>query len=86
MTLLPVLAPGVGVPGEFGQRNALLLTHVNGTPNPAVILIDTFDFQCRHGLSISTPAAIAGLDLTFLAIGFTASGLQASNFEVVQFP
>ena len=58
---------------------------MNGTPTWFWFTTGVFDFQCKHDLVATTPSGVAGLDLTFVAVGYTPSGLQVSNLSTVQF-
>ena len=69
----------------MGQLNLLAVVDVSGVPTWLVVTTGTFDYQCKHVLAVTVPGGAAGLDITFLSIGFTDTGLQASNYDTVQF-
>ena len=71
--------------GAAGLPVALAITQVNGAPTWYLFVTGTFDLQCKHTIATTVPVGLAGLEITFLSIGFTPTGLQASNSEVIQF-
>ena len=94
-TLTLDVAPGVAVAGDavsFGAYGGspglpvgIAVVAANGQPIWFLFTTGSFDAQCKYDLVTTVPPTAGTWDITFMALGFTASGLQTSNLEVVQF-